>query len=54
MSFGLTKAPIHFMYLMNSVFMADLDKFFMVFIGNILVYSKNNKHHEGHLCIILQ
>jgi hypothetical protein len=41
------------MYLMNSVFMAELDKFVMVFIDDILVFSKNEKVHEGHLCIVL-
>jgi hypothetical protein len=54
MSFGLTNAPAHFMYLMNSVFMAELDKFIVVFIDDILVFSKNRKEHEGHLHIVLQ
>jgi hypothetical protein len=54
MSFGLTNAPAYFMYLMNFVFMAELDKFVVVFIDDILVYSKNKKEHEGHLCIMLQ
>jgi hypothetical protein len=54
MSIGLTNAPAHFMYLMNSVFMAEMDKFIVVFIVDILVYSKNKKEHEGHLCIVLQ
>jgi hypothetical protein len=54
MSFGLTNAPAHFMYLMNSIFMAELDKFVVVFIDDILVYSKSKKEHEGHLHIVLQ
>jgi hypothetical protein len=54
MSFGLTNALAHFMYLMNSVFMSKLNKFLMVFIDNILVYSKNEEEHEQHLHIILQ
>jgi hypothetical protein len=53
MSFGLTNAPTHFMYLMNSVFMSELDKFIMVFIDDILVYSKNEEEDEQHLRIIL-
>jgi hypothetical protein len=54
MSFGLTNAPTHFMYLMNSVFMAELDKFVVVFIDGIWVYSKSKKEHEMHLRIVLQ
>jgi hypothetical protein len=54
MSFGLTNVPTHFMYLMNSVFMLELDKFNVVFIDDILVYSKNEEEHEQHLQIILQ
>jgi hypothetical protein len=43
MSFRLTNALAHFMHLMHSVFMVELDKFVMVFIDDILVYSKNKK-----------
>jgi hypothetical protein len=54
MSFGLTNTLAHFMYLMNSVFMEKLDKFVVVFINDILVFSKSKKEHEEHLCIVLQ
>nr|CAB3502861.1 unnamed protein product [Digitaria exilis] len=54
MSFGLTNAPAYFMYLMNSVFMSELDKFVVVFIDDILVYSKNEEEHAEHLRIVLQ
>jgi hypothetical protein len=54
MSFGLTNAPAHFMYLMNSVFMPELDKFIVVFIDDVIVYSKNEEEHEQHLRIILK
>jgi len=53
MSFGLTNAPAYFMYLMNSVFMPKLDKFIMVFIDDILIYSKNEEEHAHHLHIVL-
>jgi hypothetical protein len=53
MSFGLMNAPAHFMYLMNSVFMSELDKFVVVFIDDILIYSKNNEDHAEHLRIVL-
>jgi hypothetical protein len=49
MSFGLMNAPAHFMYLMNSVFISELDKFVMVFNDDILVYSKSTEEHEEHL-----
>jgi hypothetical protein len=54
MSFGLTNAPAYFMYLMNSIFMLELDKFVVVFIDDILVYSKNEDEHTEHLHIVLQ
>ena len=54
MSFGLTNAPTYFMYQMNSVFMPELDKFVVVFIDDILVYSKNEAEHTMHLHIVLR
>jgi hypothetical protein len=51
MSFVLMNASTHFVYLMNSVFMSELDQFVIVFIDDILVYSKSM---EEHLCIVLQ
>jgi hypothetical protein len=54
MSFGLTNAHAYFMYLMNSVFMSELDKFVVVFIDDILIYSKSEAEHAKHLCIVLQ
>jgi hypothetical protein len=53
MSFGLTNALAYFMYLMNLVFMSELDKFVVVFIDDILVYSKNEDEHTKHLHIVL-
>jgi hypothetical protein len=53
-SFGLTNAHAYFMYLMNSVFMSELDKFVVVFIDDILIYSKSEAEHAKHLCIVLQ
>jgi hypothetical protein len=54
MSFGLTNAPAYFMYLVNSVFMDYLDKFVVVFIDDILIYSQNEQEHEEHLRKVLQ
>jgi hypothetical protein len=49
MSFGLTNMTAHFMYLVNSIFMPELDMSIIVFIDNILVYSKSTEEHEEHL-----
>jgi hypothetical protein len=54
MSFGLTNAPAYFMNLMNKVFMEYLDRFVVVFIDDILIYSKNESDHEQHLRLVLQ
>jgi hypothetical protein len=53
-SFGLTNALANYMYMMNKVFMEYLDKFVMVFIDDILDYSRSEEEHEGHLCLVLQ
>jgi hypothetical protein len=54
MSFGLMNALAHFMYLMNSVFIPELDQFVIVLINDILVYSKSMEEYEEHLQIVLQ
>jgi hypothetical protein len=54
MLFGLTNAPAYFMNLMNKVLKEYLDKFVVVFINDILIYSKNDSDHEEHLRLVLQ
>ena len=54
MSFGLTNAPAAFMDLINRVFKPYLDMFVIVFIDDILVYSKNEEEHAYHLRVVLQ
>jgi hypothetical protein len=54
MSFELMNAPAHFMYLMNSAFMPELDKFVMLFIDDTPIYSKCMDEHKEHLQIVLQ
>jgi hypothetical protein len=54
MSFGLTNAPAYFMYLMNKVFIEYLDKFVVVFIDGILIFSKTEEEHKKHLRLVLE
>jgi DNA replication protein DnaC len=54
MSFGLTNALAYFMYLMNKVFIEYLDKFMVVFIDDILIFSKNEEEHDKNLRLVLQ
>jgi hypothetical protein len=53
MSFGLTNVPAYFLYLMNKVFMEYLDKFVVVFIDDILIFSKMEEEHKKHLRLVL-
>jgi hypothetical protein len=53
MPFGVTNTPAFFMNLMNKVFMEELDNFVVVFIDDILIYSKSREDHEHHLRIVL-
>jgi hypothetical protein len=54
MSFGLTNAPAYFMYLMNKMFMEYLYKFIVLFIDDILIFSKTKEEHEKHLRMVLE
>jgi hypothetical protein len=54
MSFGLTYVPAYFMYLMNKVFTEYLDKFVVVFVDDILIFSKTTEEHEKHLRMVLE
>jgi hypothetical protein len=54
MSFRLMNFPAYFMYFMNKVFKEYLDKFAMVFIDDILIYSKMEDEHEEHLTLMLE
>ena len=54
MSFRLTNAPTTFMDLMNRVFQSYVDQFVVVFIDDILVYSKDREDHDTHLWVVLE
>jgi hypothetical protein len=54
MSFGLRNAPTYFMYLMNKVLMEYLDKFILVFIDDILIFSKMEEEHNKQLRLVLE
>ena len=54
MPFGLTNAPVAFMDLMNRVFQPYLDRFVVVFIDDILLYSRIEDEHDEHLRVVLQ
>jgi hypothetical protein len=54
MYFGLIEVPTNFMDLMDKVFMEYLDKFIIVFINDVLVYSKSEEEHEEHLRLVSQ
>ena len=54
MPFGLTNAPAAFLDLMNRVFRPYVDQFFVVFVDDILVYSKDQENHDTHLWVVLE
>jgi hypothetical protein len=54
MSFGLTNVSAYFMYLMNKVFMEYLDKFVVIFIDDILIFSKTEEEHKKHLSLVFE
>ena len=54
MRFGLMNAPATFMDLMHRVFQPYLDQFIVIFVDDILIYSKSKEEHEDHLRVILQ
>jgi hypothetical protein len=52
--FGLSNSPVVFMCFMNGIFREYLDNFFIVFLDEIIIYSKSEEYHEKHLNMVLQ
>jgi hypothetical protein len=54
MSFGLTNAPTIFQYMMNDIFREYLNYFVVIYLDDILIYSKNEEEHKHHVCLLLE
>ena len=54
MPFGITNAPANFMFMMNNIFSKYLDRFVLVFIDDVLIYSRSKEEHEEHILIVLR
>jgi hypothetical protein len=53
MPFGLTNAPAVFQHLMNGIFRKYMDEFVVVYLDDILIFSKNQENHDKHVCLVL-
>ena len=54
MPFGLTNVPAVFQRMMNDIFWEHLDDFIVIYLDDILIFSKNEKEHEKHVCLVLE